>query len=73
MHQGMSYQTNDMIKVTFRMCCFLKRSRKLPDLTSFSGFNFRKQKVKESEQEKEARVQLLFHLQAMESHGGAGL
>lgn len=51
-----------MIKVTFWRCLFRKRSSKLPDLTSFSGFNFKTQKVKESEQGKETHVQeILFH------------
>uniref|UniRef100_A0A8C5TPA7 Uncharacterized protein n=1 Tax=Malurus cyaneus samueli TaxID=2593467 RepID=A0A8C5TPA7_9PASS len=42
-------------------------SKKLPDLTSCSGFNFKTQKDKESKQEKETHAQLLFHLQSMES------
>lgn len=49
----MSYQAHDMIKVTFRRCFFRKRSRALPDLVCFSGFNFKMQKVKESNQAKE--------------------
>lgn len=73
MHQGVSYQAHDMIKVTFSRCFFRKRSRKLPDLTSFSGFSFKTKEVKESEEEKETQVQLLFHLQSMESLSGTGL
>lgn len=69
----MSYQTHDMIKVTFRRFFFRKRSRKLPDLTSCSGFNFKRRKVKESKQEKETHGRLLFHLQTMGSLGGTGL
>lgn len=71
--QETSYQTHGMIKVTFSRFFVLKRSRKLPDLISFSGFNFKTQKGKESEQEKETHVQLLFHLQTMGSPSGTGL
>ena len=49
----MSYQAHDMIKVTFRRCFFRKRSRVLPDLVCVSGFNFKMQKAKESNQAKE--------------------